>query len=95
MDCSLPGSSVHGIFQAIVLEWIAISFSRAIYVCIYTVAFIEKNPVIGNQNYLGALSSWAWRSLLSLLPPELPPTPFTRELSQVSPSHGYWSHWQS
>ena len=28
MDCSLPGSSVHGIFQAIVLEWVAISFSR-------------------------------------------------------------------
>ena len=28
MDCSLPGSSVHGIFQALVLEWIAISFSR-------------------------------------------------------------------
>ena len=28
IDCSLPGSSVHGIFQAIVLEWIAISFSR-------------------------------------------------------------------
>ena len=28
MDCSLPGSSVHGILQAIVLEWIAISFSK-------------------------------------------------------------------
>ena len=28
MDCSLSGSSVHGIFQARVLEWIAISFSR-------------------------------------------------------------------
>ena len=28
MDYSLPGSSVHGIFQAIVLEWIAMSFSR-------------------------------------------------------------------
>ena len=28
IDCSLPGSSVHGIFQAIVLEWVAISFSR-------------------------------------------------------------------
>ena len=26
MDCSLPGSSVHGIFQARVLEWVAISF---------------------------------------------------------------------
>ena len=28
MDCSLSGSSVHGVFQARVLEWIAISFSR-------------------------------------------------------------------
>ena len=29
MDCSLPGSSIHGIFQARVLEWGAISFSNA------------------------------------------------------------------
>ena len=28
MDCSLPGSSVHGIFQARILEWVAISFLR-------------------------------------------------------------------
>ena len=28
MDCSLPGSSVHGIFQARILEWVSISFSR-------------------------------------------------------------------
>ena len=28
MDCGLPGSSVHGIFQARILEWVAISFSR-------------------------------------------------------------------
>ena len=28
MDCSPPGSSIHGIFQARVLEWVAISFSR-------------------------------------------------------------------
>ena len=28
MDYSLPGSSVHGIFQARILEWVAISFSR-------------------------------------------------------------------
>ena len=31
MDCSLPCSSVHGIFQARVLEWVAIAFS--IYLC--------------------------------------------------------------
>ena len=28
MDCSLPGYSVHGIFQARILEWVAISFSK-------------------------------------------------------------------
>ena len=28
MDCSLPGSSVHGIVQARVLEWVAIAFSN-------------------------------------------------------------------
>ena len=29
MDCSLPRFSIHGIFQARILEWVAISFSRA------------------------------------------------------------------
>ena len=28
MDCSLPSSSIHGILQARILEWVAISFSR-------------------------------------------------------------------
>ena len=30
MDCSLPGSSIHGIFQAKVLEWGAIAFSKVL-----------------------------------------------------------------
>ena len=30
MDCCLPGSSIHGIFQARILEWAAISFSRGL-----------------------------------------------------------------
>ena len=30
MDCSPPGSSVHGIFQATVLEWGAIAFSASL-----------------------------------------------------------------
>ena len=28
MDCSMPGSSVHGIFQARKLEWVAMPFSK-------------------------------------------------------------------
>ena len=35
MDCRLPGSSVHGIFQARILEWVAIAFSVKV---LYTMA---------------------------------------------------------
>ena len=37
MDCSLPGSSVHGIFQARVLEWVAIAepLEKPIYLYIF------------------------------------------------------------
>ena len=38
MDCSLPGSSIHGIFQARVLEWGAIAFS------------LPDGPVINNTH---------------------------------------------
>ena len=31
MDCSLPGSAIHGIFQARVLEWVVINFSALIF----------------------------------------------------------------
>ena len=31
IDCSLPGSSIHGICQARVLEWIAIAFSKFVH----------------------------------------------------------------
>ena len=42
MDCSLPGSSVHGILQARVLEWVAIAFSKkTVCVCIiYSYAYL-------------------------------------------------------
>jgi len=44
MDCSLPGSSVHGIFQARVLEWDAIAFSE-------TAALVEPKTLLGNPVY--------------------------------------------
>ena len=48
MDCSLPGSSVHGILQARILEWVAISFSVEYNGCFLklsgsTVFFLESN----------------------------------------------------
>ena len=39
IDCSLPGSSVHGIFQARVLEWDAIAFSDMSYIHTHYCAF--------------------------------------------------------
>ena len=41
MDCSLPGSSIHGIFQARVLEWGAIAFSIRLYKHIYIYIYLE------------------------------------------------------
>ena len=45
MDCSLPGSSVHGIFQARVLEWGAIALIR-------TTFTTSHNKQMGFQNYI-------------------------------------------
>ena len=39
MDCSLPGSSIHGIFQARVLEWVAIFFSK------FLILFVEQHDI--------------------------------------------------
>ena len=45
MDCSLPGSSVHGIFQARVLEWVAIAFSDMYtYIPFFLISFPFRSP---------------------------------------------------
>ena len=43
MDCSLPGSSVHGIFQARVLEWGAIAFSKLILLGFYSLQIMTPD----------------------------------------------------
>ena len=52
MDCSLPGSSVHGILRARVLEWVAIAFS--VLVC-------EMSAIVCCSNHL-------WHCLSLALP---------------------------
>ena len=65
MDCSLPGSSIHGIFRATVLEWGAIAFSQSTvqYVTNQSMGFpaglvvknisgLERSPGKGNDNPL-------------------------------------------
>ena len=45
MDCSPPGSSVHGVFQARGLEWVVIAFSDGLLRCL----FIEENSLSGSR----------------------------------------------
>ena len=46
MDCSLPGSSTHGIFQARVLEWVAIAFSRKVKALVLNCVQLFDTPLI-------------------------------------------------
>ena len=53
MDCSLPGSPIHGIFQARVLEWVAIAFS--ILQCIIGLKLsIQKTKIMASS----PITSW-------------------------------------
>ena len=75
MDCSLPGSSVHGIFQARILEWVVILFSRGsswlrdwteiscIVGWFFTVLSRQRNPIDGlcSLPYFGIRAlEWDW-----------------------------------
>ena len=55
MDCSLPGSSIRGIFQARVLEWGAIAFSRGSVYIKLMVAQMVKNPLAMQETQVRSL----------------------------------------
>ena len=59
MDCSPPGSSVHGIFQVRILEWVAISFSRG--------SFQPRDWTRVSHNVGRCFTIWANALLLLLL----------------------------
>ena len=64
MDCSLPGSSVHGIFQARILGWVAISYSRG-----------SSWPKGWNQIFcVSCIGSWILRQTYILLRSRLKPS---------------------
>ena len=52
MDCHLPGSSVHGIFQARVLEWGAIAFSEYL-----LMSFGAENELAQDSEHLNVLQA--------------------------------------
>ena len=68
MDCSLPGSSVHGVFQARVLEWVAIAFSVGILIKYHEGGKKEHQAPMyyyENKSQIGQLTS-SMRSIASV-----------------------------
>ena len=51
MDCSLPGSFTHGIFQARVLEWVAIAFSGCSY-------YLMPNSALDLKGLANEIATW-------------------------------------
>ena len=63
MDCSLPGSSVHGIFQARVLDWVAIAFSEANPKCPEILPCQkERSPHLDKSSELWLLPYYIWNT---------------------------------
>ena len=80
MDCSLPGSSVHGILQTRILEWVAVSFSRGsswprvgscigrqILDCWATreASILLRRPRLLVPVFMVFISAWKWVSLVA------------------------------
>ena len=65
MDCSLPGLSIHGIFQARVLEWVAIVFSKESSLSPLKISFKQANDYRFKSLYITFKCSfhfnyWDW-----------------------------------
>ena len=78
MDCTLPGSPVHGILQARILEWVAILFSRGS-------SWPSKQTQVSCITHL--LSLWDLVSSTSAHPPHSPETGHHPSLFSLPASH--------
>ena len=75
MDCSLRGSSIHGIFQTRVLEWVAIAFSVKSLSCIQLFATLGMRLLCpwdspGKNTRVGCLITTNWKILKEMRIPD-------------------------
>ena len=96
MDCSLPGSSIHGIFQARVLEWDAIAFSEMLvaspgyYLYFWATGYKLKIPTassLGSINFL-----WLLKELLLQIFPTQTLNPCLLHCRQIL---YHWATWEA
>ena len=63
MDCSLPGFFIHGIFQARVLEWVAIAFSNKAEIDVFLELFCFFHDPTDIGNLISGSSAFSKTSL--------------------------------
>ena len=68
MDCRLPGSPVHGILQARILEWVAISFSTLMFCKMIITIVSSQRRQWHPTPVLLPRKSHGWRSLVGCSP---------------------------
>ena len=90
MDCSLPGSSVHGIFQARVLEWGAIAFSDI--KALYSTNNHSENIGVKKSEDLKVKCMRNWQPCT--IPLVVRSIIFNKEISQENLNH-WISNWQA
>ena len=78
MDCSLPGSSIHGIFQARVLEWGAIAFSERVLI---KLCFVFVRGCSVTKSYPTLCNAMGW---------SVPGFPVLYYLPEVAHTHVRW-----
>ena len=91
MDCSLPGSSVHGIFQARVLEWGAIAFSTSL--SYHSKSHSVNNPVSFPYFLISVQFSSVVQSYPTLCNPmdySTPGLPVHHQLLEFTQTHVHW-----
>ena len=89
MDCSLPRSSVHGIFQARILEWGAISFSKITEAApAFSVVLDWGQPVFTCTWKIGRFATWLRREF-----PDLQFILFTVHLTHWKTNSLLYLHW--
>ena len=81
MDCSPPGSSIHGIFQARVLQWGAIAFYMYMYMYMYMYLVAQSCPTVCNSMDCSLPSSSVHRILQARIL-ERTAVPFSRGSSR-------------
>ena len=87
MDCGLPGTSVHGIFQARILKWVAIPYSKICKVCKWKI-ITWKDSQCHSVQFSSVAQSCP--TLCNPMNRSMPGLPVHHQLLEFTQTHVHW-----